>query len=91
MERRNSPQSSFHGFGPPLVREGWFPRGGYRGGIRGGSFDRRDVLDCSNPTLEQTARHWFYSFGTNPSAESFVHSRARFLISGGRLEEYLVD
>jgi hypothetical protein len=24
------------------------------------------------------ARHWFYSFGTNPSAESFVHSRARF-------------
>jgi hypothetical protein len=24
------------------------------------------------------ARHWFYSFGTNPSAESFVCSRARF-------------
>jgi hypothetical protein len=24
------------------------------------------------------ARHWFYSFGTNPSAESFVRSRARF-------------
>jgi hypothetical protein len=23
------------------------------------------------------ARHWFYSFGTNPSAESFVLSRAR--------------
>jgi hypothetical protein len=23
-------------------------------------------------------RHWFYSFGTNPSAESFVRSRARF-------------
>jgi hypothetical protein len=25
------------------------------------------------------ARHWFYTFGTNPSAESFVRSRARFL------------
>jgi hypothetical protein len=37
------------------------------------------------------ARHWFYSFGTSPSANSFVRSRARFLISGGRLEEHLVD
>jgi hypothetical protein len=37
------------------------------------------------------ARHWFYSFGTNPSAESFVRSDAHFLISGGRLEEHLVD
>jgi hypothetical protein len=26
MERRDGPRSSFHGFGPPLVREGWFPR-----------------------------------------------------------------
>jgi hypothetical protein len=25
------------------------------------------------------ARHWFYSFGTNPSAESFVRSCAHFL------------
>jgi hypothetical protein len=37
------------------------------------------------------AQHWFNSFGTNPSAKSFVRSRARFLISGGRLEEHLVD
>jgi hypothetical protein len=37
------------------------------------------------------ARYWFYSFGPNPSAESFVRSRARFLILGGRLEEHLVD
>jgi hypothetical protein len=48
-------------------------------------------LMCANPTFEQMARHWFYSFGTHPSAESFVRSRARFLISGGRLEEHLVD
>jgi hypothetical protein len=78
MERRNGPRSSFCGFGSPLIREGCFPRSGYRGGVHGGSFVRRDVLDCVNPTLEQMARHWFYSFGTNPSAESFVHSRARF-------------
>jgi hypothetical protein len=56
-----------------------FPHSGYRGGVRGGSFDRRDALECVNPTLEQMARHRFYYFGTNPSVESFVHSRARFL------------
>jgi hypothetical protein len=43
------------------------------------------------PPFKQMARHWFYSFGTNPSAESFVRSRARFLFSGGRLEEHLFD
>jgi hypothetical protein len=91
MERRNNPRSSFRGFGPPLVREGWFPHSGYHGGVHGGSFCRIGVLNCANPTLEQMARHWFYSFGTNPSSESFVHSRAHFLISGGRLEEHLVD
>jgi hypothetical protein len=37
------------------------------------------------------ARHWFYSFGTNPSAESFVRSRACFLNFSGRLEDHLVD
>jgi hypothetical protein len=39
---------------------------GYRGGVHGGSFDRRDNLECANPTLEQRARHWFYYFRTNP-------------------------
>jgi hypothetical protein len=75
MERRDGPRSSFPGFGPPLVREGWFPHGGYRGGVREGSFGRKDGLVCANPTFEQMARHRFYSFGTNPSAESFVHAR----------------
>jgi hypothetical protein len=36
------------------------------------------ALVGANPTFEQMARHWFYSFGTNPSVESFVRSRARF-------------
>jgi hypothetical protein len=47
-------------------REGWFPHGGYRSGVRGGSFGRKDGLVCANPTFEQMARHWFYIFGTNP-------------------------
>jgi hypothetical protein len=91
IEMRNDPRFSFRGFGPLPGREGWFPRSGYRGGVRGGSFGRKDGLVCANPTFEQMARHWFYSFGTNPSAKSFVRSCARFLISGGRLEEHLVD
>jgi hypothetical protein len=47
-------------------------------GVRGGSFGRKYGLMCANPTFEQMAQHWFYSFGTNPSAESFVRSRAQF-------------
>jgi hypothetical protein len=35
-------------------------------------------LICANPTFEQMARHWFYTFGTNPSVESFAHSRSWF-------------
>jgi hypothetical protein len=46
--------------------------------VGGGSFGRKDGLVCANPTFKQMAWHWFYSFGTNPSAESFVRSRARF-------------
>jgi hypothetical protein len=77
-ERRDSPRAFFRCFGPPLGREGWFPHGGYRGGVRGGSFGRKYGLVGANPTFEEMARHWFYSFGTNPDAESFVRSRARF-------------
>jgi hypothetical protein len=74
LDRRDGPRFSFCGFGHPPVREGRFPRGG----VHGGSFGRKDVLDCADPTFEQMAWHWFYSFGTNPSAESFVHSHAHF-------------
>jgi hypothetical protein len=35
--------------------------------------------DFSNPTFEEMARHWFDLFCTNPIAESFAHSRSRFL------------
>jgi hypothetical protein len=31
-------------------------------------------LVCANPTLELMARHWFYSFGTNPvMSHLFTH------------------
>jgi hypothetical protein len=40
---------------------------------------RRDRMDFANPKFEQMARHWFDSFCTNPSAESFAHSRSSFL------------
>jgi hypothetical protein len=33
LERRDSSRSSFRGFDLPLVREGWFPRNGYHGGV----------------------------------------------------------
>jgi hypothetical protein len=35
METRDGPRSSFRGFGPPPVREGWFPHSGYLCGVRG--------------------------------------------------------
>jgi hypothetical protein len=57
LERRDIPWAFFRGFGPPPVREGWFPHGGYRGGGRGGSFGRKDGLDGANPTFEQMARY----------------------------------
>jgi hypothetical protein len=56
-ERRDGPRAFFRGFDPPPSREGWFPQGGYRGGVCGGSFGRRDGLVCANPTFEQIARH----------------------------------
>jgi hypothetical protein len=73
MEMRNGPRSSFRGFGSPPARESWFPRSGYHGGDHGGSFDRRKALDCANPTLQQMAQHWFYSFGTTPVLSCFFH------------------
>jgi hypothetical protein len=48
MKRRDGTRSFFRGFGPPPVREVLFPRSGFRGGVRGGSFGRKDVLDCAN-------------------------------------------
>jgi hypothetical protein len=48
-------------------------------------------LVCANPTFEQIARHWFYTFGTNPSVESFARSRSWFRVAGGWPREHFVD
>jgi hypothetical protein len=55
---------------------------------RGSRFDRFDRMDRSldrycrmnvaNPAFEEMARHWFDTFGTNPSVESFARSRSWF-------------
>jgi hypothetical protein len=65
-QRSYGPRSPLHGTHSP-------PRG------RVGVPPRRDRMDFSNPTFEQMARHWFDLFCTNPSVESFAHSRSRFL------------
>jgi hypothetical protein len=54
---------------------------------------RRDRMDFANPTFEKMVMHWFDSFCTNPSAESFAHSRSCFLISqvGGLEAFWLID
>jgi hypothetical protein len=53
---------------------------------------RRDRTDFANPTLEQMARHWFDSFCTNPSAESFADSLSLsfFILQVGGMERFLL-
>jgi hypothetical protein len=41
-------------------------------------FHLGERMDFANPMFEQMVRHWFDLFCTNPSAESFAHSRSRF-------------
>jgi hypothetical protein len=64
-QRSYGPRSPLRGTRSP-------PRG------RVGVPPRRDRMDFANPTFQQMVRHWFDSFCTNPSAESFAHSRSRF-------------
>jgi hypothetical protein len=40
--------------------------------------DRRGRMSVANPTFEEMARHWFNTFVTNPSVESFARSRSWF-------------
>jgi hypothetical protein len=80
-QRGYGPCFLFRGTRTPLVRREWFSHGGSR-------FDRFDKMDrcidrqgrmnVANPTFEEMARHWFNTFGTNPSVESFACSRSWF-------------
>jgi hypothetical protein len=61
------------------VRREWFSHGGSkfdRFDRIDRSFDKRGRMDVTNPTFEEMARHWFHTFGTNPSVESFARSRS---------------
>jgi hypothetical protein len=64
-QRSYEPRSPLRGARSP-------PRG------RVGVPPRSDRMDFANPTFDQMVRHMFDSFCTNPSAESFAHSRSRF-------------
>ena len=69
-QRRYGPRLPFRGDRSPPAR--------HEKVQRGGSFGMRDRMDVANPTFEQMARHWFNSFCSNPSVESFAQSRSRF-------------
>jgi hypothetical protein len=64
---RREPGPRFPPRGVPPVRRERFPQ-----------FDRFGRVDFANPSFEQMAQHWFDSFCSNPSVESFAHSRSRF-------------
>jgi hypothetical protein len=80
-QRGYGPCFSYHGSRtPPMGRE-WFSHGGSRFDRfdrMDRNFDRRGRIDVANPTFEEMARHWFHTFGTNPSVESFARSRSWF-------------
>jgi hypothetical protein len=44
-------------------------------------FDRSGRMDVAKPTFEEMARHWFDTFGTNPSVEPFSHSLSLLVLS----------
>jgi hypothetical protein len=47
---------------------------------------------CANPTFEQMARHWFYSFGTNPVLSRLLVHVLVFEFQVGDLKKiWLID
>jgi hypothetical protein len=77
-QRGYRPFFSYHGSRTPPMRREWFSHGGSRFDRMDRSFDRRGRIGVANPTFEEMARHWFHTFGTNPSVESFARSRSWF-------------
>jgi hypothetical protein len=80
-QRGYGPHFPYHGSRTPPMRREWFSHGGSsfdRFDRMDHSFDRRGRMDVANPAFEEMARHWFDTFGTNPSVESFARSRYWF-------------
>jgi hypothetical protein len=70
-QRGYEPCFPFCGARTPPMRREMFSHGA-------SSFDRRDRMYVANSTFEEMTRHWFESFGTNPSVESFARSHSWF-------------
>jgi hypothetical protein len=73
------PHLPFRGTHTPPVRREWFSHGGSwfdRFDRMDRCIDRQGRMNVANPTFEEMARHWFATFGTNPSVESFARSRS---------------
>jgi hypothetical protein len=83
-QRGYGPLPLFRDTRTPPVRREWFSHGGSRFDRfdrfdrMDRSFDRRGRMSVANPTFEEMARHWFNTFVTNPSVESFARSRSWF-------------
>jgi hypothetical protein len=56
----------------------WSSPGGSRFDRMDCCIDRHGRMNVANPTFKEMARHWFATFGTNPSVESFARSRSWF-------------
>jgi hypothetical protein len=70
--------SFFRGTRTPPMRQEWSSHGGSRFDRMDHCIDRHGRMNVTNPTFEEMARHWFATFGTNPSVESFARSRSLF-------------
>jgi hypothetical protein len=80
-QRGYGPRFPFCGTRTPPLRREWFSHGDSRFDRfdrMDRSFDSRSRIDVANPTFEEMARHWFDTFGTNPSVESFARSLSWF-------------
>jgi hypothetical protein len=80
-QRGYRPRFPYRGSRTPPMRREWFSHGGFwfdRFDRMDHSFDRHGRMDVAYPTFEEIARHWFDTFGTNSSVESFAHSRCWF-------------
>jgi hypothetical protein len=62
---------------PPMGQE-WSSHGDSRFDRMDRCIDRHGRMNVANPTFQEMARHWFATFGTNPSVESFARSCSWF-------------
>jgi hypothetical protein len=72
------PRYPFRGSRTPPMGQEWSSHGCSRFDKIDRCIDRHGRMHVANPTFEEMARHWFATFGTNPSVESFAFSRSWF-------------